>query len=263
MPKLFPIMPSDDNYFSVARGKVMITKPVSIALLEDLDVVAEGLRSWVDGDPDHRAMVAAVANSVADMLAGPGRDADVLVLDLELDGQVVAELSDAGHRVIAFSAQPKPYLVRAVLDAGACAFLDMRTERDHFIDTVVAVAHDQQFVTPSMAGDLPRGVRLSGRESQTLRLMFQGMDYASIASRLKKPTGESISALTVKEYVERARAKFAAAGRPCRSNFALLARCIEDGLVRPEEIDDYRPTGSALGCPPNRGRARAHRGGAS
>jgi two-component system, NarL family, nitrate/nitrite response regulator NarL len=89
-----------------------------------------------------------------------------------------------------------------------------------------------------------REVRLSGREREVLLYLFQGMDYASIASRLKKPTGEPISALTVKQYVERARAKFAAAGRPSRSNFALLARCIEDGLVRPEEIDDYRPAGS-------------------
>ena len=88
--------------------------------------------------------------------------------------------------------------------------------------------------------------RCPAREHQALRYLFQGMDYASIARRLKKPNGEPISAATVKQYVERARAKFAAAGRPCRSNFALLARCIEDGLVRPEEINDY-PNDCILG----------------
>ena len=222
----------------------MVGKKVSIALLGAVGVVAEGIRSWVDNDPDSRAEIIAIVDSAEALLTGPGRDADVLLLDLEFADEKstdqVAELSDAGYRVVAFSAPIRPYAAQAVLDAGACACLDQRADREQFIDTLIAVAHDQSFVTPSTAGGLLRAVRLSERERQALLYLFQGMDYASIASRLKKPTGEPISALTVKQYVERARAKFAAVGRPCRSNFALLARCIEDGLVRPEDIDDYR-----------------------
>lgn len=222
----------------------MAVRQVSIALLERVAVVAEGIRSWIEGDPDQRAAIVAVADSIEALLAGPGRDADVLVLDLEFADEKstdhVAELSDAGYRVVAFSAPMRPYALQAALGAGACAYLDQRTDREHFIDTLVAVAHDQPFVMPIMADGLPQAVRLSERERQALRHLFQGMDYASIASRLKKPTGEPISAPTVKQYVERARAKYAAAGRPCRSNFALLARCIEDGLVRPEDIVDYQ-----------------------
>jgi hypothetical protein len=67
------------------------------------------------------------------------------------------------------------------------------------------------------------------------------MDRGSIARRLRKSDSQPVSVTTVKTYIERARAKFAAAGRPCRSNYALLARCVEDGLIRPEEVDDYRP----------------------
>jgi len=232
---------------SLAIGGVVNHRPVSIALLEELDVIAEGVRSWVDGDPGRRAKVVAVANSVDAILAGPGRDADVLVLDLELGQQVTAaqitQLSDGGHRVVAFSAQIRPYTAQKVLDAGASAFLGMSVARDRFIDIVVAVANDESLIGLSTAAATPQEVRLSTREREALRYLFQGMDYASIASRLRKPTGEPISATTVKQYVERARAKFAAAGRPCRSSFALLARCIEDGLVRPEEIKDYRPAG--------------------
>jgi two-component system nitrate/nitrite response regulator NarL len=222
-----------------------LVRPVSVALVEDLDVVVDGVRAWAGADPDGRLIIVAAADTVEAVLAGPGRAADVLVLDLELRGEMVTDqvtaLSDAGYRVVVYSVHVRPLLVQAVLEAGACAFLDKRTERDRFIDTVVAVAHDQPFVTPSMAGGLLQAVPLSDRERQALQHLFQGMDYASIARRLKKPTGEPISALTVKQYVGRARAKFAAAGRPCRSNFALLARCIEEGLVRPEEIEDYRP----------------------
>jgi two-component system, NarL family, nitrate/nitrite response regulator NarL len=222
----------------------MVGKKVSIALLGTPGVVAEGIRSWVDSDPGNRTEIIAIVDSVEALLTGPGRDADVLLLDLEFGDtnstDRVAGLSEAGYRIVAFSAPAKSYLVQAALDAGACTFLDQRAEREHFIDTLIAVAHDEPLITPSMDSGLLRAVRLSERERQALRYLFQGMDYASIANRLKKPTGEPISALTVKQYVERARAKYAAAGRPCRSNFALLARCIEDGLVRPEDINDYR-----------------------
>ncbi|HUZ35803.1 MAG TPA: response regulator [Streptosporangiaceae bacterium] len=225
-------------------GPVPVDRPVRVALVEDTDVVVEGVRTWIADDPAGRAVIVAVAGSIEAVLDGPGRDADVLVLDLELDGVMVTErvaaLSDAGFRVVVFSVHVEPLIVEAVMNAGACAFLDKRTERDHFVDTIVAVAHDEPAVTPSMAGGLLQAVRLSPREREALRYLFQGMDHVSIARRLRKPSGETISAYTAKQYIERARAKFAAAGRPCRSTFALLARCIEEGLIRPEEVEDYR-----------------------
>lgn len=222
-----------------------LDRPVSIALVEDTDVVVEGVRAWLAADPRRRVTIIAAGDSIEAVLAGPGESADVVVLDLELDGIMitdrVAELSDLGYRVVAFSVHVKPLVVQAVMNAGACAFLDKRTERAQFVDTIVAVAQDWPYVTPSMAGGLLQGVQLSERERQALQYLFQGMDQASITRRLRKPDGQPVSMTTVKTYIERARAKFAAAGRPCRSQFALLARCVEDGLIRPEEVEDYRP----------------------
>jgi two-component system, NarL family, nitrate/nitrite response regulator NarL len=231
-------------------GSSELDRPVSITLVEDQDVVVEGVRSWVAADPEHRVVIVAVGGSIDAALEGPGRDADVVVLDLELGTREtgsemvthrVAELAAAGFRVVVFSVHVEPLIVQAVMKAGACAFLDKRTERDQFVDTIVAVAHDQPFVTPSMAGGMLHGVQLSKREQEALRHLFQGMSHASIARRLTKVDGEPISAVTVKDYIGRARAKFAAVGVPCRSNYALLARCIELGLIRPKEIEDYHP----------------------
>jgi len=143
-----------------------------------------------------------------------------------------------------FSMHVEPLIVQTVLQAGASAFLDKQTEEDQFVDTIVAVAQDRPFVTPSMAGGILNGGQLSGRESEALRYLFQGMTYASIARRLTKSDGKPISAYTAKDYVNRARAKFAAVGLHCMSNYSLLARCIELGLIRPEEIEDYRPINS-------------------
>jgi DNA-binding NarL/FixJ family response regulator len=220
---------------------------VTITLIEDLDVVVEGVRSWVADDPEGRASIIAVGDSIQAALSDPGRTADVVVLDLGLGGpessrqwvERVARLSDEGLRVVVYSIHVEPLIVREAMRAGACAFLDKRTERDQFVDTVVAVALDQPFVTPSTAGGLLHGVQLSKREQEALQYRFQGMKLTSIASRLTKDNGEPISANTVKDYLDRARAKFAAAGRPCQSNYALLARCIQLGLITTDEIEDY------------------------
>ena len=224
---------------------------VRVALIEDHDVVIEGVRAWIAADPDKRAEIVAEGRSIDAVVDGSGTDADVLVLDLELGdarpggGRLVTDrvagLCDAGYRVVVFSVHVEPLIVQQVMAAGASAFLDKRTERAQFVDTVAAVARDLPVVTPSMAGGMLHAVRLSDRERQALQYWFQGMDHAAIARRLTKPGGEPISPATVKQYIERARAKFAAAGRPCRSQFALLARCMELGLIRSEEISDYRP----------------------
>ena len=60
-------------------------------------------------------------------------------------------------------------IVQAVMKAGACAFLDKRTDRDQFVGTIVAVVHDRPFVTPSMAGGSLQEVRLSARERRALQ----------------------------------------------------------------------------------------------
>jgi two-component system nitrate/nitrite response regulator NarL len=220
-----------------------LDQPISVALIEDWGVIAQGVRSWLAADG--RAEVVAVGSDIDEVLERAGGDPDVLVLDLELGGDMVtgrvAELSDAGHRVVVFSMHHEPMIVRAVLDAGACAFLDKETTgQDQFVDKVVTVARDGACMTPAMAGGiLVKGVGLSPRETEVLRYLFQGMTHDAIARRLRKDDGEQISKLTVKQYVDRARAKFAASGRPCRSNFALVARCIEEGLIRPDGIKDY------------------------
>ena len=229
-------------------GSGTVERPVSIALVDDQDVVVEGVGAWIAAGPAGQVAIVAAGRSVETALDGPGRQANVVVLDLQLDKKweldqvtkVITKLSDEGFRVVIFSVHIEPFVVQAVLEAGACAFLDKGADRARFVDTIVAVAHDQPVVTQSMAGGLLQGIQLSSREREAVLHLFQGMDYDSIARRIKKPDGEHISATTVKQYIQRARAKFAAAGRPCRSNLTLLARCIEQGLIRPEEVEDYR-----------------------
>ena len=71
-------------------------------------------------------------------------------------------------------------------------------------------------------------------DAQALLLWFQGMSKASVGRRM------SISENTVRQYISRARAKYAATGRTAPSKDALLARAIEDGVIKPGEIKPYQ-----------------------
>jgi two-component system nitrate/nitrite response regulator NarL len=211
---------------------------VTVAVVDDHEVVLSGIRAWIGDDPSHRVRLVADGFRVDSVLAGPGRTADVLVLDLGLFGESVvdrvAELA-VDWKVVVFSADTTEDTIRAVLDAGSSAYLTKHEGAEHFIETVVAAATNRPYVTPSVAkaflGDRTRSrPALSPQEQRALRLWFQRPKKQSVARE------RGISVETVEQYIGRARIKYAAVGRPALNKAAMVARAIEDGLVRPEEV---------------------------
>ena len=188
---------------------------VTVAIVDDHPVVIEGVISWIGADPERRITVTQVVSDITG-LTGP-RDADVLILDLELGGRMVADevsrLAASGYRIVAFSAHVDPALILDVLDAGAHAYVSKDEGREHLLEAVLAAAADRPCVTRSQAKAIladPRPGRpaLSGKERQALLLWFQGMSKASVARRM------SISENTVRQYIDRARVKYATLGLP-------------------------------------------------
>ncbi|PPK64872.1 response regulator transcription factor [Actinokineospora auranticolor] len=215
--------------------------PVTVAIIEDHPVVIDGVSTWIEADPERRAVVVAAGDSIDDVLAGPGGAADVVLLDLHLGDVVatdrVAELCTAGRRVVVYSGLDDPDTILTVLEAGASAFLSKHEGRGHCVDTIIAAARDRPYVTPSVAGALlsdEKAPQLSKRERTALLLWFQSMSKASVAKRM------NLSEATVRQYIDRARVKYAKSGRPAPTKTALLARAIEDGLIRADEIGEYR-----------------------
>jgi len=237
-------------------GGGAMEQPVTVAIIEDHPVVTEGVTSWIRSDPGQRVRLVQMARDLTGLHAGP--PADVVILDLELSGELVTAqipgLVAAGHRVVAFSGHSDPAIVMETLDNGAHAFVSKEEGRDHLVEAVLAAAADRPYVTRSqaramLADQRPARPGLSEQERQALLLWFQGMSKASVGRRM------SISENTVRQYISRARAKYAATGRPAPSKDALLARAIEDGVIKPGEIVPYQSfaragTGSSsLGTP--------------
>ena len=238
-------------------------EPVTVVIIEDHPVVAEGVASWVRSDPGQRVRLVQTARDLTGLsgaagLSGvPGPSADVVILDLELSGELVTAqipgLVAAGYRVVAFSGHSDPEIVMETLDNGAHAYVSKEEGRDHLVEAVLAAAADRPYVTRSqaramLADQRPARPALSEQERQALLLWFQGMSKASVGRRM------SISENTVRQYISRARAKYAATGRPAPSKDALLTRAIEDGVIKPGEIMPYRSfaraaAGPSLGAP--------------
>ncbi|WP_328343630.1 response regulator transcription factor [Micromonospora sp. NBC_00421] len=219
-------------------------RPVGVSIVDDHPVVIDGVRAWLSTEPRLRVLA---TGDDPDLVLRTAPEADVILLDLRLRGRMVidklAELSTAGRRVVVYSEHTDPATILTALDAGATAFLAKHEGREHCVATVLAAASDRPYVPPALAGAMvgdPRPDRpaLSDKEREALLLWFQSMSKASVARRMQ------ISEHTVKQYVDRARIKYTRAGRPAATKAALLARAIEDGLVRPEEIGTYRSQAS-------------------
>jgi DNA-binding NarL/FixJ family response regulator len=215
---------------------------VTVAIIEDHPVVTEGVASWIRSDPGQRVGLVQTARDLTGLRALPPSSVDVVILDLELNGELVtAEIPDlvaAGYRVVAFSGHTDPAIVMETLDNGAHAYVSKDEGRDHLVEAVLAAAADRPYVTRSqaramLADQQPARPVLSQQELQALLLWFQGMSKASVGRRM------SISENTVRQYISRARAKYAATGRTAPSKDALLARAIEDGVLKPSEIVQY------------------------
>jgi two-component system, NarL family, nitrate/nitrite response regulator NarL len=217
-------------------------RPVTAAIIEDHPVVTEGVASWIRSDPGQRVRLVRAATELAGLHDVPPPLAQVVILDLELNGELVTgqipALVGAGYRVVAFSGHSDPVIVMETLDNGAHAYVSKEEGRDHLVEAVLAAAADRPYVTRSqaramLADQRPARPSLSQQEQQALLLWFQGMSKASVGRRM------SVSENTVRQYISRARAKYAATGRTAPSKDALLARAIEDGVIKPGEITQY------------------------
>jgi two-component system nitrate/nitrite response regulator NarL len=172
---------------------------------------------------------------VAGLLAGPGRRAHVVLLDLDLgDGTTVernvAAILTAGPAVLVLSASSRPLAVRDAMRAGALGYVLKNEPTSQIRAAITEVAAGRDWVSPSLAyifatDDAPDRPALSGQEQRALQLYATGMPLKSVARKMM------ISEETGKQYLGRVRAKYAKAGRAAPTKLLLYQRAVEDGYI--------------------------------
>lgn len=213
-----------------------MTGVIDIAAVDDHPIILESVAGWVRaGQGDIR--VVATAATVDALLAGPGRRAAVVLLDLDLgDGtsaeRNVAAIRAAGPEVLVLSASDRPAAVRAAIRAGARGYALKSEQADQIRSAIKEVAAGRDWVSPRLAyifatDDTVGRPTLSHQERRALQLYATGLPMKSVAKKM------AISEETVKQYLSRVRQKYIVAGRAAPTKLELYHRAVEDGHLPP------------------------------
>jgi DNA-binding NarL/FixJ family response regulator len=213
-----------------------LTSVISVAAVDDHPIILDSVASWVMADEGDIRVVATAA-TVDALLAGPGRHADVVLLDLDLrDGTTVtsnvAAILAAGPAVLVLSASDRPLAVRAAMHAGARGYALKNEPAGQIRSAIRDVAAGRDWITPRLAyilatDDAADGPTLSHQERRALQLYATGLPLKSVARKMV------ISEETVKQYLGRVREKYAVAGRAAPTKLELYYRAVEDGHLPP------------------------------
>jgi DNA-binding NarL/FixJ family response regulator len=213
-----------------------LTEVIDIAAVDDHPIILDNVAGWVMADESDIRVVATAA-TVQDLLAGPGRHADVVLLDLDLgDGTTVGDnvtaILAAGAAVLVLSASDRPVAVRAAMRAGARGYALKNEQAAQIRSAIRDIAAGRDWISPSLAyilatDDAADRPALSDQEKRALQLYATGMPAKSVARRM------AISEETVKQYLGRVRDKYARAGRAAPTKLELYYRAVEDGYLPP------------------------------
>lgn len=190
-------------------------RPVTVALVDDYDVVLKGLAHLFDEYSD-RVLVAEI-----DANAAVEDEVDVVLYDSfaqpESDHEQIAELikNPRARHVVVYTWNLQPELVEAARGLGVHGYLSKTLTAPALVEAIEAVhageivISDQRLRAPSAPGlDWPGRLQgITDRESEILALITQGMSNADVA-RLTY-----LSPNTVKSYIRSVYRKIGATSR--------------------------------------------------
>ena len=224
----------------------MDDRVITTVMVDDHDVVAAGVRLWCqEAEPPIEFVGWSARLGVA--WTGPGAAADVVILDLSLNGPAVVDgtpdiaplrqLVDKDRRVVVFTQHTRDDIAVACIRLGAMAYVTKAEGRDFLVEAVRRAAQDRATTPPSLGGALavdddPSRPKLTDREVAALRAWFGSSSKTKAAKQL------NVSPRTVCTYVDRARLRYALVGRPAKTKSSLIARALEDGLITLDELRD-------------------------
>lgn len=207
-------------------------EPIDLAVIDDDRMLLDGLATWLAEAPDLR-LVAAVG-TVDELLDAPGRPATVVLLDMRLrdnsdPADNVRRLTAAHYQVLAVSVFGLRDYVVSAFRAGARGYLTKDHDLTSLASAVRQVAAGDTILSPELVFSLisdtsPDRPALSSQERAVLVAYASGMTLQCAARKLGIGVG------TAKEYLDRVKQKYGAAGRPAHTKLELADRVREDGI---------------------------------
>ena len=203
--------------------------PVRVGAVDDHPAILSGLLAGLSQPP--HTFVCAVAETVAALLDF-GAPMDIVLLDLRLaddsDPAVnVQRLVEHGFPVLLYTQERRQPLVARALHAGASGVVGKHESMATLARAVRRVVDGGVWFSAEWAEAIRAGIgpELAPRETEAITLYAAGLPLKSVAARM------GLSQETVKQYLNRCRAKYAAVGRPAHTKTELYRRAVEDGYL--------------------------------
>ncbi|WP_405062784.1 response regulator transcription factor [Kribbella sp. NBC_01505] len=196
----------------------MNDRPIKVMVVDDQDLVRDGIAMILDGQPDIEVVAQAVDGADAIRKAGAILDLAVVLMDVRMpvmDGIEATRQLAGGPRVLILTTFDLDEYVYDALRAGASGFLLKRSSRDELINAVRVIAAGDALLAPPVTRRLidrfadtrldpavaERIDVLTAREREVLVLVAKGNSNAEVAEELH------LTEHTVKTHVSRMLAK--------------------------------------------------------
>lgn len=215
----------------------MTTRKISILIVDDHEVVRQGLKAYLDAQPDFFVVGEASSGEDAEKLAGDLLP-DVVLMDLVMSGigGVVAtrKIKDVTPRtqIVVLTSYHQDEFIFPALQAGAISYVLKDVKMDDLVDAIRKAAQGEAVLHPRVAERVIHEItgakravfnpftELTNREMEILRLIARGLSNSEIAEEL------IISENTVKGHVSNILSKLHLADRTQAAVYAW-----EQGLI--------------------------------
>ena len=190
---------------------LLLHMPISVAIIEDLEEIREGLRNYIESDKE-LTMVGAVASAEEAMVMLPKLQPDIAIMDINLPDmngiRCIRAIKDEcpATQFMMFTIYENDDKIFQALQAGASGYLLKNTEPSQILDAIKELHHGGSPMSPNIARKLVNLFRekketsvssalLGKRENDVLELLSQGLLYKEIADQLSLAVG------TVRQHI--------------------------------------------------------------
>ena len=188
---------------------------ITVAIVEDLDEVREGLKNFLALSPDFKVLADYKTGEEA-ALAIPRLQPDIVIMDINLPGMSgidcvrISKKSNIPTQFMMFTVYENDEKVFEALKAGASGYLLKSNGLLHIVEALKELYKGGSPMSANIARKLVKNFQeemqyetpanvtlLSVRENETLHLLSQGLLYKEIADNL------GISTSTVRQHIHR------------------------------------------------------------
>lgn len=218
-----------------------MVRKITILLVDDHEVVRQGLRAYLDAQPDFR-VIGEASSGEESVRAATEYLPDVMVMDLVMSGiggvEATRRVKDVTPRtqIVVLTSYHQDEFIFPALQAGAISYVLKDVDMEDLADAIRKASRGEAVLHPRVAERVIQEINgakgaifnpfteLTNREMEVLRLIARGMSNSSIAEEL------FISENTVKGHVSNILSKLQLADRTQAAVYAW-----EQGLVHRNE----------------------------